>query len=417
MSRTLGILRARGVVATGRLRALATLATLGALYVLSALSGCAGSLPSPDGWKVDVVKVWPEPPDSPRIRYEGALRGVGDLVTSPSVLTRALAALAGGRIEPKLTLNRPTDVFAFGNRVYVTDGGASQLLAFDLALGTAQVVGDAGPGRLSRPFGLDGDSRGNVYVTDPPSRRVAEFDSTGQFLRAFGSRDVLLNPIDVALEESTGRIYVVDSHLHQVVVFDSAGVVVGRLGRHLGNLAAKNERMEQTELEPGAADAGLSAHGSGSRDLIENRGGGDGEFLFPVSISIDADGFAYVTDGINCRVQAFDKDLAFVRQVGRMGDTPGSFARPKGVAADRHGHVYVVDAAFNNVQIFDREGRLLLTFGDMGHGAGQMWLPLGIHVDQHDRIYVADRYNGRLQIFQYLDEPTSTQNVGPRLGE
>ena len=150
------------------------------------------------------------------------------------------------------------------------------------------------------------------------------------------------------------------------------------------------------------------------RDLVENRGSKPGELRYPGFVAVGRDGTVYVSDGMNFRVQMFDRAGRTAGQFGRLGDGPGSFARPKGLGVDSEGHVYVVDAAFNNVQVFDRGGRLLLAFGAMGRGDGQLWLPLGMYVDAHDRIYVCDRFNNRVQVYQYLPEaaPTSRPVAG-----
>jgi DNA-binding beta-propeller fold protein YncE len=117
---------------------------------------------------------------------------------------------------------------------------------------------------------------------------------------------------------------------------------------------------------------------------------------------------------MNFRVQAFDRTGRFVRQIGRLGDSPGLFARPKGIAVDSQGHLYVADAAFNNVQVFESDGTLLLGFGSLGHGVGEHWMPLGLAIDRFDRIYVADRYNNRAAIYQYLPAPVKAgESSGP----
>jgi DNA-binding beta-propeller fold protein YncE len=105
---------------------------------------------------------------------------------------------------------------------------------------------------------------------------------------------------------------------------------------------------------------------------------------------------------MNFRIQVFDRNGKFLRQIGRHGDGPGAFARPKGIALDSDGHLYVADAAFNNVQVFDAQGRVLMAFGGFGRSSGALSLPLGVFIDRYDRIYVADRYNNRVQIYEYL---------------
>jgi DNA-binding beta-propeller fold protein YncE len=362
------------------------------------------------------VLVWPAPPESARVRYVGMLTGESDLGRGPSfggMLRRAAMGTRTGGIR----LARPTDVYAEDStRLYVTDAAAGKLFAFDYTRRKVETIGGSGPGALIRPMGLTGDGRGRIYVTDPVNRRVVVFDRSGAYIRALGGRATLLNPVDVAVDPGAGRVYVADSYLHQVVVFDTSGAVLRRIGRTQGSLSAKDSLTQGAAASGDRAFHEAARSALGSRDLRENRGGGPGEFLYPIAVAVSPAGGLFVCDGLNFRVQAFDRDGTFQRQIGQLGDTPGSFARPKSVAVDADGHLYVVDAAFNNLQIFDERGKLLLSFGSIGKGPGELWLPLGSHIDPNGRIYVADRYNGRVQIYQYLAlESGSRSSPGARV--
>ncbi len=356
--------------------------------------------------------VWPAPPEAARIRYLGLLHSEADLGKRPSFFGRVSRALAGAQDDPYISILRPSDVYAEDStRVYVTDATSRQLLVFDHTTKQAEVFGGSGQGRLIKPMGLGGDRRGHVYVTDATSRRVVVFGPTGEFVRAFGGPTLLLNPVDVAVDPVAGHIYVADSYLHQIVVFDQDGNLVRRVGRDRGDIVARDQQAAAR------ATAQPTSHRlrTGPRDMLENRGHGVGEFLFPVSVAVAPDGTMYVCDAMNFRVQVFDAQGEFQRQFGRLGDTPGAFARPKGLSVDSNGHVYVVDAAFNNVQVFDSEGRLLIGFAGFGSGPGEFWLPMGIAIDASDRIYVADRYNARVQIFEYLEAPEESAATEPVL--
>jgi DNA-binding beta-propeller fold protein YncE len=341
---------------------------------------------------------WPAAPDTARIEYVGEIRGPRDIGASESAVRRSLRALAGGRPGEEVALSRPADVFADADgRWYVSDAAAGRVYVFDPAKHVVTPWVGTGAARLARPMGLGGDFAGHLVVTDPVNRRVLVFDRAGGLLRTLGGSQVLINPVDATMD-ARGRVYVADSYLHQVVVFSPEGEVEQRLGRTLGDAAGK--AIEAPPVDDGNVWSQRSAT---SKDVRENRGAGPGEFMFPIAVAWDETrGLLAVVDGLNGRVQLFDRALTHVRNVGHMGDTPGSLARPKGVAWDTDGHLYVVDAAFNNVQIFDVEGRLLLAFGELGKGPGQLWLPSGIGIDPRGRVLVSDRYNGRLQWFRYL---------------
>lgn len=346
---------------------------------------------------VEVLR-WPAAPETARIEYVRGIRGPRDIGASESALRRSLRAIAGGQPGDEVVLSRPADVFADADgRWYVSDAAAGRVYVFDPSRHVVTPWLGTGAARLARPMGIGGDFAGHIVVTDPVNRRVIVFDRTGAMQRVVGGSQVLINPVDATLD-TAGRVYVADSYLHQVVVFSPQGEVERRIGRTLGDATTK--AVEAPPVEDGNVWSQRSAT---SKDVRDNRGSGPGEFMFPIALAWDESrGRLAVVDGLNGRVQLFDRALAHLRDVGHMGDTPGSLARPKGVAWDADGHLYVVDAAFNNVQIFDGEGRLLLAFGELGGGPGQLWLPSGIGIDPRGQILVSDRYNGRLQWFRYL---------------
>lgn len=365
--------------------------------------------------------VWPNSSDEPaRIAFRATLASERDVRKQPSGFAR-FRSMVAGTSEALTQVKRPYDVTVSPDRrVFVSDGARSQVLVFDPRTRSAKYLGETGPGRgrLVKPMGLGIDARGNVYVADPGAKRVVAFAPDGAALRIYGGPSVFLNPVDVAVDTVAGIVYVADSYLHQVLAFrQSDGTLLRRLGLNVGDIATKQRKLgtEGTEAAThGLAAAAAAAPATQSslghspdrtnepRDLVENRGAKPGEFRYPSFLAVGPKGTLYVSDALNFRVQAFDREGVFLRSIGKQGSGPGMFARPKGVAVDSEGHLYVADGAFSNVQIFDEQGRLLLAFGQGGRGEGEMVLPLGLHIDQNDFIYIADRTNDRLQVFQYL---------------
>lgn len=397
-----------------RVAVLAGLVTLGGLP-----AGAQGRVGPGVGRVATAALAWPPPPDAARISYAGFVSSELDIGKKTSGLARLRQVLSGTRTNVRL-VQRPHDVFVDSrHRLYVTDGLQRSVLVFDPEQRAAREIGTDGPGRLVKPLGLGGGSRDRVYVADQGAKRVVVFDSTGSFVGAMGGDRLLLNPVDVAVDTVAGLVYVADSYLHQVLVFREDGALVRRIGRHEGDLAAKLQRLAAAGSSPRAPEAshlaaGLAADGEDRsmfghspkylpepRDLTENRGAGPGEFRYPAFLATGRDGTLYVSDGMNFRIQSFDRTGRFLRAFGSLGDGPGAFARPKGVAVDSDGNVHVVDAAFANLQIFSPTGELLLPFGQMGRGPGELWLPLGVFIDRDDHVYVSDRFNNRVQVFTY----------------
>ena len=383
------------------------------LLVMAALAAGPGSTFAQRPAEQDLV--WPLPPEPPRVRYVGQLSTEADIGKSEGFFSRMRNRMAGTQ-SAMLGVQRPHDVHVDGgDRFFVSDGARGKVVLFSGDSQSATVIGEGGAGNLRKPMGLGGDGNGTVYVSDASGARVVAFDRDGEYLRAYGGQDVLLNPVDVSVDVARDRLYVVDSYLHQVVAFSiETGEVVHRIGKDLDDLAAKREALaglweggthgarpdetvtEETPEEP------ESHAGTQPRDLVGNRGGDEGEFRYPAFVATAPDGTLYVTDQMNFRVQAFNPDGTFKRQIGRIGRTPGSFSRPKGIGVDTEGHVYVADGLFNNVQVFDDQGQLLLVFAKVGVDEGELYLPLGLQVDNENRVYIADRYNNRIQVFELL---------------
>lgn len=379
------------------------LRTLLAAVILAALPALGGGAHASARAGASRTIVFPPPPDTARIRWVGAFDRA--LAAPPTFGSRLRHLLTGASNHGEERLVRPTDVYAEdSSRIYITDAAQSRVYVLERGRRTLRALPIPAAAGPARSLGIGGDGRGHLYVTDPPGRRVVVLNRDGSFVRAFGGRGVLLNPVDVAVDTTSGIAWVADSHLHQILAFDAQGQVVKRLGLANGDANSKVVEHETPETAADRSLAEVHRAAAGSRDVRENRGAGAGEFLFPCGVAVAADGQLYVCDGLNARVQVFSREGVFERSFGQLGDAPGSFARPKGIALDQSGNVYVVDAAFNNVQLFDPEGRLLLAFGGLGAGEGQMRLPLGLWIDTHDHIYVADRYNGRVQEFARLED-------------
>ena len=128
------------------------------------------------------------------------------------------------------------------------------------------------------------------------------------------------------------------------------------------------------------------------------RGTGDGEFDRPASLAFDNEGNLLLVDGLNHRVQRYTKDGRFLGGWGRHGTGDGEFNFPWGVNVDSAGNVYIADWRNDRIQKFDADGKHLATWGTSGQGDGQFNRPSGVAVDGAGYIYVADRSNERVQV-------------------
>jgi len=137
-----------------------------------------------------------------------------------------------------------------------------------------------------------------------------------------------------------------------------------------------------------------------------------GEYL-PRGISIDTDGLVYVADSWNNRIQKFTKDGLtkdgqFLSAWGSEGSGDGQFNEPWGIAIDTDGFVYVADSWNSRIQKFSKYGEFVDKLGSRGTNPGQLGYPLGLCISEDGRIYGTDHYYNRIQVFK--KETTYTNN-------
>jgi len=136
------------------------------------------------------------------------------------------------------------------------------------------------------------------------------------------------------------------------------------------------------------------------------KGSGDGQFLEPKGVAVDAAGNIYVADTLNHRIQKFDPQGKFLLKWGSKGEGDGQFNEPWGIAVDRAGNVYVADTWNHRIQKFDSDGRFLAKWGTFADTRGLpdatpavFYGPRAIAIDKDGNLWVADTGNKRLQKF------------------
>ncbi len=144
--------------------------------------------------------------------------------------------------------------------------------------------------------------------------------------------------------------------------------------------------------------------GWGTFEVGERGQAAGGRFNQPWGIAIGPDGNVYVADTWNHRIQVFTPDGEFIRTWGQLGQleaalNPTDFWGPRDVAVDSSGLVYVADTGNKRIRVFTPAGELVRTIGSSGVGAGQLNEPVGLAVHPDGRLFVADTWNRRIQVF------------------
>lgn len=129
------------------------------------------------------------------------------------------------------------------------------------------------------------------------------------------------------------------------------------------------------------------------------QGTGDGTFNFPHDIAVDPAGDVYVVDADNHRIQKFRPDGTFITAWGGEGTGDGQFKDPQGIAGGGDGYIYVTDCFTHRIQRFTTEGAFVSAWGSYGEGSGEFACPVGIAVSSSGEVYVSECSNHRIQAF------------------
>jgi DNA-binding beta-propeller fold protein YncE len=86
----------------------------------------------------------------------------------------------------------------------------------------------------------------------------------------------------------------------------------------------------------------------------------DGMFRQVTDVTWNAAGDAFISDGyINSRVAKVDKHGKWIKSFGEPGDGPGQLNTPHGITSDTQGNVYVANRGDSRIEVFDGEGKYL----------------------------------------------------------
>jgi hypothetical protein len=300
-------------------------------------------------------------------------------------------------------------------------------------------------GEMSGPGAVATDSAGNVYVVDTGNNRIEEFDSSGDWLRAWGKGvnggskfgictvaahchrgskgglgGAMFSPRGVATD-TAGNIYVADGANDRIQKFDSSGNWIAAWGKGVNGGSKFGICTVASHCHTGSA------------------GGLGGAINLAQGVATNKAGDVYVADADNSRIQEFDSKGHWLRAFGADvggsgvdictvaahchkgsgGGLGGEMDFPDGVAVSKAGNVYVSDYYGNRIQEFDSSGNWLLAFGDdvggtgvdictvaascqtgsYGGLGGEMSGPADVATDKAGDVYVADTGNNRIEKF------------------
>ena len=197
--------------------------------------------------------------------------------------------------------------------------------------------------------GVAVNSKGHVFVfsrsgTSGPAYAAAaaqllEFDEKGNYVREIGHNLYAWSYAHAVKVDKDDNIWAADKGSDMVIKFSPDGKVLMVFGR-------KQEAADESTGPLKHPKPPLPA--------------ADGQFRQVTDMAWDAAGNTYLSDGyINSRVAKIDKQGNWIKSWGEPGSGPGQFNTPHSIAVDDEGHVYVADRGNGRIQVFDGDGKYL----------------------------------------------------------
>jgi DNA-binding beta-propeller fold protein YncE len=287
--------------------------------------------------------------------------------------------------------------------------------------GSGGSQGSMGPTNQPGISGLAIDAQDRIYVFNRGVKPVMVFDTAGNLVLSGADQEINGKTINPSWQHSggvdwEGNVYVIERDAHRIVKLSP------KLDKFLLQLGTTNEKgNDATHLNLPSGIAILHngnlivTDGYGNNRVIlfdkngkfikqvgkgaggpEDKGTGPGEWNLPHKLAVDADENLYIIDREGHRLEVFDKNLNYIREIRNDWNPWDVNISRKGT----DGIGWIADHKDERVQKFQlKDGKILATWGKQGWGPGEFDWVHGIVVDSKGAVYAADTYGQRLQKF------------------
>jgi DNA-binding beta-propeller fold protein YncE len=286
--------------------------------------------------------------------------------------------------------------------------------------GSGQAAG-AGPTNQPGISGLAIDQHDRIYVFNRGVKPVMVFDTDGNLVLSGADQEINGKTINPSWQHSggvdwDGNVYVIERDAHRIVKLSP------KLDKFLLQLGTTNEKgNDATHLNLPSGIAILHngnmivTDGYGNNRVIlfdktgkfikqvargaggpPDKGTGPGEWNLPHKLAVDAQENLYIIDREGHRVEVFDKNLNYIREIRNDWNPWDINISRKGT----DGIGWIADHKDERVLRFDlKSGKITAVWGKQGWGPGEFDWVHGIVVDSKGAVYAADTYGQRIQKF------------------
>ena len=256
---------------------------------------------------------------------------------------------------------------------------------------------------FGQPSGVDLAADGFLYVVDREHKGIKVYTEDREFVRSWtGDHEFLA---DIAIYD--GYAYITDATRNNVVKYTVDGTYVatwGRAGDGPGQfnkpigIAVDSDGYVYVTEEDGIRVQKFTTDGVFVTSW-GRFGTGPGEFQEPRGIDVHGD-YVYVADWVGDRITVFDRDGNYLFDWGQSGTEPGMFSAAWDVAVDVDGYVYVADRDNHRIQKFTAMGELVTVLEtETTFDMPEFSHPIGIAAVQQDMIYVTSDLLDAVMVF------------------
>lgn len=251
---------------------------------------------------------------------------------------------------------------------------------------------------LKRPFGIDFDSSGNMYLVELEGGRVFKLDVVGKLTHISGdgsksykgdggvAGDATYNGMHNCAVTPAGDLFISDSWNHCVRRIDLKTGLVSTVA--------------------GTGQKGFSGDGSPAVDATF-------DYLMCISLNHDHS-IMHITDLSNRRIRAMNLGTGIVSTIAGNGEkgkpnngnaaTDSPLVDPRAAVADSQGNVYILERGGHALRVIRTDGTIqtVAGTGEKGFSDGpalsaQLNSPKHICVDNVDNVYIADDMNSAIR--------------------
>jgi DNA-binding beta-propeller fold protein YncE len=283
---------------------------------------------------------------------------------------------------------------------------------------------NSGQGPTNQPgiSGLAIDQHDRIYVFNRGAKPVMVFNTDGKMVAYGGDQEINGKKINPDWQHSgtvdwDGNVYIIERDAHRIVKLnpkmDTFLLQLGTTGQkgtdatHLdlpsGIAVLKNGNIIVTDGYGNNRVLLFDKTGKFLKQVAKGAGGpgdkgtGIGEWNLPHKLAVDAQENLYIIDREGHRLQVFDKNLNYLREIKVEGWNPWDIGISR---KGDDGFAFIADHALERVHKLSlKDGKLVATWGKQGLGPGEFDWVHGVVVDSKGAVYAADTYGQRIQKF------------------